>query len=222
LAADVFEITDPEFERKSLTDTLTLYKVRNEVDEAQRIKHDGFMFFFVGPPQFALDKFRTVLYVKLLDATHVEICVPKISGSFVGNFTSGKQQMVAHGQLTTAQVEALDSSVTFFNECTEPELRRKILVEFKNGVELSLRVTRLEGGTALGQKYGFAAPTIDVVNGRYTEEISQRTTQTTDVWASFFIPQVEARPLDPTTDSAQSGNLLYANLSNRLRGMNLE
>jgi len=209
-------------ERLALTETLTLYKVRNETDTAQRIKHDGYMFFWVGPPELALDKFRTVLYVKLLDKNRVEVCIPKVSGSFLGSYSLGKRQMQMHNQLTEAQAEALDAGVTHFNESTEHELQRKFLVEFKNGVELSLKVTRLEGGTALGGKYGFAAPNMDIVGGRYLEEVSGNMKTTTNVWACFPIAIVEARPLDPTTDKAQSGNLLYASLAARFQSMNME
>ena len=87
---DVIEIADPDFERLPLTETLTLYKVSNETDIAQRLKHDGYTFFWVGLPELALDYFRTVLYVKLLDKSRVEVCVPKVSGSFLGSYTSGK------------------------------------------------------------------------------------------------------------------------------------
>jgi len=219
---DHFEITDPECERRALTDTLVLLKVRNETDSSQRIKHDGYMFFWTGPPQLALDKFKTLLYVKLIDATKVELCVPKVSGSFLSSYTRGKQQLIRSNQLSQAQAESLDACVTHFNEIGETELRRKILVEFKTGAELSLVVTRHSGGAVLGGKYGFVAPSMDIVNGSFVEEISGTSYGTTEVWAAFFIPIVEARPMDPTTNTTQSGNLLYANLESQLRGMSLE
>ena len=122
--------------------------------------------------------------------------------------------MLQCGGLTKTQAEALDAGAELFQLREDAQLTTKILVEFKNGVDLSLFVTPKAGGLAVGEEFGEADPEFAIVTGMYYDEVTEIRYPTAEAWCGWFIPQVEARPQDKPDQSRAkpSGNRLYAKL----------
>jgi len=130
------------------------------------------------------------------------------------------RQMKSSRKLTNAGEKALTAGAEFYKANKAAIMSVRVMVEFKTGVELTLKVDPLGGGMARGGHFGFIKPKAKIVessfgfqNGGYN---------TCELWVGFTVAHVEARSSKPENDKVETGNMIVADLISSTEGMGIE
>jgi len=210
-------IDNAEVQINAIFSGVQCVRVENHKDATRRWHH-GYLFWFTGDPQRALEKGQ--LHVTLLDDTTVRIVVPAIGGMFLESYNEGRRQMRSENKLPESFDKSLAVARNKYRQKMNPAAKLISLnVSFNTGETLTN-----EAFSPSRTPFGRIRPSGKIITGKY--EFNQEEYERSELWVGFFVPRHEeiARYPSPDDDECEEedeDNLIVEDLVNGVSGMAL-